>query len=445
LKVSERNVLDRRSFIKGMLAAGATVTVAACAPVATPVPGAPTAAAPVSPTVVGPSWIHPLSLVRSQPGYGGRHLTWKPGMTVEWLPPLKYPADANADAIAKLPKAKLQEIFYKMTLSHQWETMFKDIRLGGEYTYGNFHPAVGEECIPTTFYSLLNPNDYIVSTHRGHHDLIGKGGTVNNMSAEILERKTGYNKGYGGSMHLCDPTIGILGMNPIVGGNFQMALGAAWSAKVRKTGQVAVSHVGDCGMGRHMFNSVRYGQNYKLPVIFTIQNNFFGSGQVSPMTCPSPYEADLVAGTGVPCVVADGNSVAAVYGAAIPAIARARAGDGPSFLEFITYRWYDHSSFTGAKVGEEGSFGLPYKTDDEERAWMSRDPNVRYATFLVERGLFTQAEIDAVHAQAKKACDDSKAFAVASPLTRPEDGAKQQWLFQESVPATQFFEHKIIL
>jgi pyruvate dehydrogenase E1 component alpha subunit len=143
--------------------------------------------------------------------------------------------------------------------------------------------------------------------------------------------------------------------------------------------------------------------------------------------------------------VTDGNSVAAVYVEAKAAIDRARAGDGPSYIEFLTYRWYDHSSFTGAKVGEEGSFGLPYKTDDEQRAWMSRDPIVRFGTFLVKRNLFTQAEIDALKAKAKKACEDSKAFAVASPKTRPEDGAKNQWLFQESVPATQFFEHTVIL
>jgi pyruvate dehydrogenase E1 component alpha subunit len=384
--------------------------------------------------------------VRPLPGYGGAHLTWKPGMATNYLPPLEYPADAAADTIAKLPKAKLEEIFYKMTLSHQWETMFKDIRLSGEYTYGNFHPRVGEEAIPCTFYSILNQNDYIVSTHAGHHDLVGKGGQPNQMSAEILERKTGYCKGYGGSMHLTNAALGILGMNPIVGANPPLAAGAAWACKVKKLGQVVVSHIGDGAQnGRHWFGAVRSSCNYKLPVIFTQQNNFYSSGGNVWLLTPCPYLADYGAGLGLPCSVTDGNSVAAVYVEAKAAIDRARAGDGPSYIEFLTYRWYDHSSFTGAKVGEEGSFGLPYKTDDEQRAWMSRDPIVRFGTFLVKRNLFTQAEIDALKAKAKKACEDSKAFAVASPLTRPEDGAKNQWLFQESVPATQFFEHKVIL
>jgi len=444
LKVSERNVLDRRTFIKGMLAAGATVTVAACAPVATP---GLTPAAPVGgPTVTGPAWIHPKSLVRAAPGYGGAHLTWKPGDAVRWLPPEKYPNDAAADALAKLPKAKLEEMFYKMTLSHKWETMFKDVRLSGKWTFGNFHPRVGQEAIPCTMYSMLNKDDYIISTHAGHHDLIGKGGLPDRMSAEILERKTGYMFGYGGSMHLCDPSLGILGMNPIVGANPPMAAGAAWACKVMKNGRVVVTHIGDCAnQSRFWFNSVRSSVNYKLPVIFTTQNNFFGSGGIVAMVCPSPYLADYGAGLGLPCEVADGNSAAAVYWVAKPAIDRARVGEGPTHLEFITYRWYDHSSFTGATVGVEGSFGLPYKTDDEQRAWMSRDPVVRMAAFLVDRGLFTAAEIDALKAKAQKAVDDSLVFAEASPLTRPEDGAKNQWPFQESVPATQFFEHKVIL
>ena len=449
MKVSERSVLDRRSFIKGMLAAGATVTVAACAPVAAPsapvVPAAPVA----PPTVTGPAWIHPKSLVRAAPGYGGAHLTWKPGDAVKWLPPLKYPADAAADTLAKVPKAKLEEIYYKMALSHGWETMFKDVRLSGKWTFGNFHPRVGQEAIPCTLYSMLNstaPVDYILSTHAGHHDLVGKGGQPNQMSAEILERKTGYIKGYGGSMHLTSAALGILGMNPIVGANPPMTAGAAWACKVMKKGQVAVSHIGDGAQNsRHWFNSVRSAVNYKLPAIFTTQNNFFSAGGVVALLTPSPYLADFAVGLGLPCEVADGNSVAAVWVTGDAAIKRARAGEGPTFLEYITYRWYDHSSFTGAKVGEEGSFGLPYKTDDEQRAWMSRDPIVRMGTFLVERGLFTQAELDGLKAKAKKANDDSLVFAEASPLTRAEDGAKNQWPFQESVPATQFFEHKIIL
>jgi TPP-dependent pyruvate/acetoin dehydrogenase alpha subunit len=161
------------------------------------------------------------------------------------------------------------------------------------------------------------------------------------------------------------------------------------------------------------------------------------------MLSPSPYMADYTAGLGFPTVVVDGNNVAHVYSAAKDAVARARSGDGPTFLECLSQRWYDHSGWAGAKAGVDGAFGLPYRTDDELRAWIARDPIVRYGAFLVDRGLFAQVELDALKAKAQPAMDDALTFARNSPEPKPEDGVKNVYP-TGVVPATQFYGHPVI-
>jgi len=440
-----------------MLAAGATVTVAACAPVTT----APTPAAPSGPaTVVGPAWIHPLSLVRAQPGYGGEHLTWKIGDTVKWLPPEKFPNDAASDALAKVPKATLMTAYDRMWQNRMFEQGMKDVSLGGypvgatgtaqklaAGVYGSGHMRVGQEAEAIAMGTLcLQPQDYIVATHAGHHDLAGRGADMNKMTAEFFMRKTGYNKGYGGTMHLTAVDLNILGMNPIVGANPPLAAGAAWAAKVKKDGRVSVSYHGDGAINsRYVANTVRSSTNYKLPVILCTENNWFSAGNFAAMLTPSPYIADMFAGMGLPGVVAEGNSVASVYYLGKQLVDRARAGDGPGHIEVITFRWYDHQGFAGAKVGVDGAFGLPYRTDAEVRAWMGRDPIVRFGAWLLDKGIATQAEMDALKTKQANAYNASVDFALASPLTTPEDGAANVWAFSERVPAMQFFEHTVVV
>ena len=442
--MKQSSLVDRRTFVKGMLAAGATVTVAACAPVAAP--SGPVPAAPVAPpAITGPAWIHPKSLVRAAPGYGGAHLTWKYGDAIKWLAPEKYPADAAADALARLPKEKLTDMYSKLNLSRQWETQIKDLWLGGkEGLYGYFHMSLGEEALSVGVCGALNKDDYITSTHRGHADLIAKGGRVNDMSAEIWYKATGYSRGYGGSMHIVDASLGILGSNGIVGVGVYLASGAAWSAKVRKSGQVAVTLMGDSAYNsRSAGSSIRSAVNYKLPVFFVAMNNFQGVSNPIAVTAPAPYVADYFSGLGLPTVVGDGNSVADSYFKAKEAADRARAGDGPTVLELLTYRWMDHQGFAGGTVAQDGAFGLPYRTDDEVRAWLAREPIARMGAFLVERGLFTQAELDALK---QKAVDQVKAsieFARAGPEPRAEDGVRNAYI--NYIPrATQFFEHPAV-
>ena len=458
MRVSERNVLDRRSFIKGMLAAGATVTVAACAPVAAP---APAPAAPVSPpTVTGPAWIHPKSLVRAAPGYGGALMTWKYGDTVKWLPPAKYLENDASAALAKVPKDKLLLTFERMCRSRFFETAMKDTSLGGyplgatgtaqkvaPGVYGGGHMRVGQEAEASGMGTLvMQPGDFVCATHAGHHDMAGRGADAKRMTAEFFMRKTGANKGYGGTMHLCFAELGFLGANPIVGGGIPLAAGAAWSIKVRKSGQISVVYYGDgAHNSRNWFNTVRSSTNYKLPVIFVGENNFTGMGNPIASLIPSPYLADMAVGLGLPGVVADGNSVADVYFKGKDLADRARALEGPSHFEVMTWRWYDHSGFAGAKAGVDAAWGLPYRTDDEVRAWLSRDPIVLFADWLALKGIATKAETDAIMARIKTEQVEAMEFALASPLTTPEDGCANVWPLTERVPATQFYEHVVVV
>jgi len=447
--LAERSVLDRRAFLKGVLAAGATVTVASCAPLATTT--APTPAAPSGPaTVVGPSWIHPSSLVRPQPGYGGAHLTWKFGDTVKWLPPDKFPADAAADTLAKLPKTKLTNMYYLMQLGRIWERKTKDIQLGGggatDTTFG-FHHGSGEEGEYVGMCAALKnppetPLDWLGTNMRHHGAYLAKGVDVNAMCATIWGKTTGLTRGYA-SYRCCDFNCGLSGALPLIGLAWQQSPGLAWSFKVRKTQQVAVSLTGDGSCSsRYAASAVRTSVNYKLPVVFVISNNFQQIACPSASICPSPYLADYFVGMGLPTTVVDGNNVGQVYSAMKDAVDRARAGNGPSIIECLTWRWYDHSGLAGAKVGVDAAWGLPYRTDDEVRAWLSRDAIVRFGNFLVDRGLFTQAELDSQTTLASTAVDNSIAFARAGPLPNGPDGAKGMWPGFVA-PANQFFEHVV--
>jgi pyruvate dehydrogenase E1 component alpha subunit len=240
--------------------------------------------------------------------------------------------------------------------------------------------------------------------------------------------------------------VGLFGAPGVIGLVWLNQTGAAWAFKVKKSGQVSVVVTGDGSVAsRYAYPAVRSAANYKLPVVYVISNNFQGVSNPIAAMSPAAYVADYFAGLGLPCSIGDGNNIAQTYAMTKEAADRARAGDGPSVLELLTFRWYDHSGFAGAKIGQDAAWGLPYRTDDEVKAWMSRDPIVRAEAFLKERGLLTQAELDANKAKARKDVDDAVDFARASPFPRPEDGAKQVWYGGVVVPATQFFEHKVIV
>lgn len=394
--------MDRRTFLKTLGAAGAAAAVMSTIQ---------------SPLIGEASGLHPLQGSGSAPSVSGK----------------------SGDVLAALSKDKLTIMYTRMVRSRKWETTMKDLFVGGkDNLYGAFHPYIGEEAIANGVCGALNNDDYIVSTHRGHGHLIAKGGDLNKMSAEIFFRSGGYNKGFGGSMHITDMSLGILGMNGIVGASWYPAAGAGYAAKVRGTKQVAVAFGGDgASNSPYFFSAVRNATNYKLPSIFVIENNYWQISIPMISNVIGGNASTYAKGLGISSQTVDGNDVAQVYQAAQEAADRARAGFGPSVIECMTYRWYDHAGFAGAKVGVDGAFGLAYRTDQEVQSWMQRDPIPRFKSFLIDRKLFTADELTAIETAAQKAVDDSVAFARNSPPPAEQDGLLNVYS-KGTVAPTQF-------
>jgi pyruvate dehydrogenase E1 component alpha subunit len=441
--------VDRRGLLKLLGAAGATTAfVSACS--AVPIgqqsspsssgAGAPAGAAPAG----GVTSANGVAVTTRPKGPGG-NLNWKAGDSLQFLPAETIPAGKAADQLAALPKERLLRAFERMTASRMWETKMKDLFVEGkDGLYGAFHPYVGEEAISNGVITALNEDDYIVSTHRGHGHLIAKGGDLNKMSAEIFFKQTGANHGFGGSMHIVEVDKGILGMNGIVGASYHLAAGAALSANIRGTKQVSIAFAGDgAAQSPYFFSAIRSSTNYKLPVIFVIENNFQFIQVPSPTVIPTANISDYVTGLGIPATTIDGNDLAAVHSATADAVARARAGQGPSFIEAITYRWYDHAGFAGAKSGIDAAFGLPYRSDDEVKQWMTRDPIKRYKTFLVGKNLATDAELTKIEQDVLGRVEASVDFARKSPDPDPKAGLTNVYA-NAPVAATQFYAAAVV-
>lgn len=433
---AEPRIIDRRTLLKMMGAAGASATVfSACDSVG----GVGTAEATEG--VTGAVFDREIHLATAGPG---GNPGWQPGDTLKFLPPQDIPTRGRAaDLVAGLPKEEALRLYELMQTNRKWESTMKDLFLAGEdRLYGLFHAAVGQEATPVGVISALNEDDYIACTHRGHAHLIAKGGDLNQMSAEIFFRATGYNKGYGGSMHITDMSKGILGMNGIVGASYYMAAGAAIRAVARGTQQVAAAFFGDgASASPYYFSAVRSATNLKLPVLFIAENNFQYMGIPMARTVPTKYVAEYTKGLGIPHHIVDGNDVTAVYAATMEAVEWARRGNGPSVIEGITYRWYDHSGFSGSREGEDGAFRIPYRTDDEVRSWISRDPVVRYRNWLVARGIAADDEFPAIDARIQAAVDASVEFARSSPHPDPEAGILNTYASSPAT-ATQFYNRR---
>lgn len=443
-QVETKSMIDRRTFIKMMGSVGATTLfVSACAPLAptpttTPSPQAtavPPAAQPAAPAV--PAGMKAVYLYAEGPM---GNLNWQVGDALKWVPPEEIPAGKAADLLASLPKDKLKDIYSKMFANYRWETKIKDLNVAGKEALGSGHMYIGEEAVANGVMAALNPDDLIASTHRGHGHLIAKGGDLNMMMAEFFAKVTGANKGYGGSMHITEMDKGILGMNGIVGAGWFIAAGAAYAIKVKGTQQVAVAFAGEGASNSvYFFSAVRNAAMYTLPVIFVIENNMYNISVPAAAVTPTKYAADLVKGLGIPAVAVDGNDVAAVYAAAKDAVERARAGQGPSVIEGLTYRWYDHSGFAGAKLGVDAAFGLPYRSDDEVKTWMTRAPWIRFGNFLVKRGLATKDELTAIEKDVQAKVDASVEFAKAGAYPKPDAGLANVYA-KGTVAPTQFID-----
>ena len=320
----------------------------------------------------------------------------------------KAPARASSSKISKgVTDKTLQELHLKMLRIRRFEEEAGRMMEDGKIP-GALHLYVGQEAVASGVMQHLSNEDYITSTHRGHGHLVAKGGEFKPMFAELFGRATGYCGGKGGSMHISNMALGMLGANGIVGGGPPIAMGAAFSIKYKKKDNVAVAFFGDGASNEGAFHeAANMAALYKLPCLFVCENN--GYGEYTPQANHQAIVdvADRASGYGMPGVVVDGMDVMAVYEAAGEAIERARKGGGPTLLECKTYRYYDH-------VGIRG-MGMSYRTDEEVEAWKKRDAILTFEKRLVQLGVMTQKQIDSVHAAVDKDIKEAIEFANDSP------------------------------
>src|SRR3954452_11438207 len=278
--------------------------------------------------------------------------------------------------------------------------------------HGTMHLSIGQEASATGTCLALQPDDLITSTHRGHSHCVAKGADLTRMMAELLAKDSGYCRGRGGSMHIADVATGNLGANGIVGGGIPIAAGAALAYQLRGEDHVVVCFFGDGATNEGAFHeAVNLAAIWKLPVVFLCENNKYGMSFSTEKSMAVATIAERSAAYGLPGVTVDGNDVEAVNEAVATAVTRARAGEGPTLVEALTYRWKGHSK----------SDKNLYRTKEEISEWREKDPIGRFETHVVERGGLTSSDVEEVRAAATNAVRDAARRANAAPDANPDD------------------------
>jgi pyruvate dehydrogenase E1 component alpha subunit len=311
--------------------------------------------------------------------------------------------------------------FSKEMIVNFYETMLKirffeerveKMFLEGEIP-GFVHLYIGEEAIATGVCANLRKDDYIESTHRGHGHTIAKGADINRAMAEIFGKRTGFCKGKGGSMHIADFSVGMLGANGVVGGGYNLATGAALACKMQKRDNVSVVFFGDGASNRGTFHeAANMAAIWKLPVIFVCEMNCWASTTPYRTTTSVENIADRAVGYGMPGVIVDGNDVFEVYKAAKVAVERARQGGGPTLIEAKTYRIKGHF------VGDPEM----YRTKEEvQKIFEETDPIKAFEKKVLSESLMTKKSMDDIRKKVQRAIDESVEYARNSPYPEPSE------------------------
>ena len=283
---------------------------------------------------------------------------------------------------------------------------------------GTTHLGVGQEAVAAGFGVAMRSDDYTFCTYRGHNHNIARGVPLAPILAELFGRATGLLGGKGGSMHLTSVEHGVLGSYAIVGAHLPIALGAAWSAQYRKSGQVAVCFFGDGTTNIGAFHeALNMAAVWKAPVVFVCENNqYMEYTPIGAVTAVPRPAADRASAYGLDPIVVDGNDVEAVHAVAVDALAKARAADGPSLIEAVTYRHGGHSRADPGK----------YRPDDEVAAWKARDPIPAYRARLEAAGIAAD-DLDAVDESARAKVADAEAEARSAPEPMADVLETQVW------------------
>jgi acetoin:2,6-dichlorophenolindophenol oxidoreductase subunit alpha len=297
------------------------------------------------------------------------------------------------------------EMLKKMYQIRQFEYQTEQFIIRGEI-HGTCHLYIGEEATAVGSIYAIGKNDYITSTHRGHGHCIAKGADLNIMMAELLGKETGYCKGKGGSMHIADLSTGNLGANGIVGGSMGIATGAALTCKLKKNGRVVVCFFGDGAANTGIFHeTLNIASIWSLPVIYLCENNVYAMSMPKKEAFNIERISERKTAYGIEGLTIDGNNLVEVFNTVSHFADESRAGRGPVLIESLTYRWKGHSK-SDAQV---------YRSKEEVKSWMKKDPIARYKKALMEEGLLTEKENEELEKEVEEQIKEATEFAKESP------------------------------
>ena len=320
-----------------------------------------------------------------------------------------------------LDKQQLEEMYRRMCRIRYFEEAVIEIHSSGELI-GPAHPYIGEEAVAVGACAALRDSDRIAGNHRSHGHPIAKGGDVNRAMAEILGKSDGFCKGKGGSMHLADFSIGILGESGIVASSVPIATGAALAAKLGKQDYVSLVFFGDGASNQGACHeSMNMAALWDLPVIFMCENNGYAITTSYKNSVSVDHVSDRASAYGMPGILVDGQDAIAVWEATNEAVRRARAGEGPTLIEAMTYRFEDHS------LGLDRVRKSEYRSEEEVEEAMKRDPLVIHREAMIPHGFATAEECDEIERTTQEEIDNAVEFARNSPFPEPEALYDDMW------------------
>jgi 2-oxoisovalerate dehydrogenase E1 component len=305
-----------------------------------------------------------------------------------------------------LPAEQLIQVYRTMLRIRRFEERATSLFAEG-FIKGTAHSSIGQEAIAAAVCAQLNPDDFIATYHRGHGHCIAKGASTSRMMAELLGKSTGYCGGLGGSMHVADMDLNIIGANGVVAAGLPLATGAALAIKIKGLSQVSVAFFGDGGANEGVFHeSLNLAAIWKLPVLFICENNRYAYSTLFSSTTSIDMISDRSISYGIPGITVDGNDAVDVYAAVSDAVERARGGQGPTLIEALTYRWGNHSMRGGV---------ADLRPQEEVKQWIALDPIVRIESKLTSEGVATAVELERISSEINREIEDATTFAKDSP------------------------------
>jgi pyruvate dehydrogenase E1 component alpha subunit len=326
---------------------------------------------------------------------------------------------ANPPTIGDLGTDLLLDMYRRMRLIRRFEERAVELYRAGEMR-GTMHPAIGQEAVSVGICTALRPDDTITSTHRGHGDVLAKGAAPERVMAELFGRTTGVCKGKGGSMHVADLSIGAVGANGIVGAGIPITNGLALAGKLRGLDRVSVVFFGDGATNQGAFHeSLNLGSLWSLPVVYVCQNNQWATCMPRSEHQRAAQVSDFARSYQLPGVTVDGNDVLAVHEAARTAVARARAGEGPTLIDAVTYRWLGHHA---------GDDHWVYRDRQEVESWYARDPIKAHRARLEVLDGALGEQMDRLDAEIDRQIEAAVEFAAQSPHPAAEEAEEDLYV-----------------